>query len=239
MSTDINFSQNSSLTPCLREIHGQTLYIVMTRKLRVIEPPGLNSHVTKGKTTVIWKCNQYTSNRTEFTLFFYIRCHCVHKSKQSMCYCVLSYIQYTVLCLVYNFQTQIHITPLHILNSTANATLHLILNNSLTIWEIQSKFGREVAMSLAKITSEGQPGELIRLHENAWCLTRGWFLKKLPKSSFQRIFFQNGKHFNKLLWRRPLGTMVSIPLKQKKHCCTRMRVTAHAHMETGFDNAER
>ena len=44
----------------------------------------------------------------------------------------------------------------YILSSIANATLHLILNNSLTILEIHSKFGREIAMPFAKIISEGQ-----------------------------------------------------------------------------------
>ena len=38
-----------------------------------------------------------------------------------------------------------------LLSSTASATLHLILNNSLTIGEICSKFGREVAMPFAKV----------------------------------------------------------------------------------------
>ena len=44
----------------------------------------------------------------------------------------------------------------NILSSTANATLHLILNNSLTVGEIRSKFGREVAMPFAKVTPDGQ-----------------------------------------------------------------------------------
>ena len=59
-----------------------------------------------------------------------------------------------------------------ILSSTANATLHLILNNSLTICEIHYRLDREVAMPFAKTTSEGQSWELIRYRENASCLTR-------------------------------------------------------------------
>ena len=63
---------------------------------------------------------------------------------------------------------------LSIPSSTANAALHLILNNPLTIWEIHSKFGRDVAMLFAKITSEGQSWELICSQENASSLTQGW-----------------------------------------------------------------
>ena len=84
-----------------------------------------------------------------------------------------------------------------ILGSTANTTLHLILNNSLTIREISSKFHREVAMPFAKITSDGHSWELIHLHENA--SSDGGGFKKLPKSAFQKNFFQNGTSFNKLL----------------------------------------
>ena len=51
------------------------------------------------------------------------------------------------------------------LSSTWNATFHLILNNSVTIWQINSKFGREVGTPFSKITSEGQLLELVRLHK--------------------------------------------------------------------------
>ena len=78
----------------------------------------------------------------------------------------------------------------HILSSTANATLHSILNNSLTIREIHSKFG----MQFTKITSEGQSWELM---PHVW---HGGGFKRVPKSSFQRNSFQNDTHFNKLLY---------------------------------------
>ena len=83
-------------------------------------------------------------------------------------------------------------SKINIYSSTVNATLHLILNNSLTIC-------REVATPFAKIISEGQSWELTRLHEKPHVWHGGGF-KKMPKSSFQRNFFQNGIHFNKLLY---------------------------------------
>ena len=183
-------------------------------------------------------------------------------------------------------------------------------------------------MPFAKITSEGQSWELIRLREYASCLIGGGF-KKLPKRHFTGIPFKNGTDFNKLLyhwtanywwttdkhviycpytfssiwpscfcklnhtgdscndvdrleqWCRSLRTYgkrvpkfnrnswrffayldISLSINlladlprvcvqgfekisacarapRKKHFCTRMRVPAHAHMKTGFDNAKR
>ena len=55
-------------------------------------------------------------------------------------------------------------------------------------------------MSFAKIAFEGQSWELICLHEHVSCLTRGLVSKEITKSSFQRNFFQNGTHLNKLLY---------------------------------------
>ena len=45
-------------------------------------------------------------------------------------------------------------------------------------------------MSFAKITSEGQSWEVIRLWENASCLTRGWLKKRSPNRHFRGISFK-------------------------------------------------
>ena len=83
---------------------------------------------------------------------------------------------------------------LYILSPTGNATLNLILNNSFTIWEIHSKFGRDVAMPSAKITSEGHESWSVCMKmPHVW---QGHGFNKLPKSSFQRYFVQQ---FNKSL----------------------------------------
>ena len=71
-----------------------------------------------------------------------------------------------------------------ILSSTSKAA-HLILNNSVTVTQTHSKFGREVAISFTKIITEGQSRELIHLHGSA----QG-SMKQNLKSSFQRNFIQ-------------------------------------------------
>ena len=97
------------------------------------------------------------------------------------------------------FYNQINIYKL---SSTANATLHLNLNDSLNVWEIHSTFGREVVMSFAKITSEGD-----RFCKQAVPLVKYWKKPSFGVRKCWDIYPLNchaSLHFVTLSWRHTL-----------------------------------
>ena len=87
------------------------------------------------------------------------------------------FIQMITLSWPWPFLRQGQMVP-YILSSTANATLHLILNNS--IWDyLRNSFQiwQRRSHAICKDNLWRSVMRIDRLHENASCLTRGWFSK--------------------------------------------------------------
>ena len=107
-----------------------------------------------------------------------------------------------------------------ILSSTANTTLHLILNNSVTIWYIHSK-----CRSLREVRWPGIESQSTFL---AFLCGFRYFTLHTLTVRFSKILTCTFEKLSSCAF-----------AARKKHFCTQMRVSTHACKQTGFDNAKK